>query len=268
MGSVKRPIYRLFIDETGNHHYPKHETDEVNRFLCLTGIIFKLGEDYNKTAMKKLDFENKYWPFRNPDYPIILHREEIVHKRGNFNILQDLKVEQSFNNDLLSLLSNMNAIIITVVLDKYRHQLIYKNMAYEPYSWCLNIQMQRFIKFLKRINSVGDIMIEARGKKEDQITKAAYSNFYNRGCNFYGHETYKEYISSKEIKLSLKKDNIFGLQVADIIGAAIKRKILFEKGHKRDYLGTFNEKLYNAISDKIFHNYHGDIRNWGETFLP
>jgi len=60
MDAFKHPIYRMHIDEMGNHHYPKDEFDETNRFLCMTGIIFKLGDDYNTAAMYKLSIENKY----------------------------------------------------------------------------------------------------------------------------------------------------------------------------------------------------------------
>jgi hypothetical protein len=211
--------------------------------------------------------EHKYWPERNPDHPVILHREEIVHKRGYFRILQNPIIEKAFNEDLLKLLGSMKSIIVTVVLDKFRHKNFYRSTAYEPYGWCLNILMQRFIKFLKRINSIGDILIESRGKNEDQITKKTFSNIHQNGCIYYSAATYQQFLSSKEIKLSLKKDNMFGLQVADIIGAAIQRKILYKKGFKMYYPGTFNELLYETIKNKIFHNKR-DISNWGETFLP
>lgn len=268
MESFKRPIYRMHIDEMGNHHFPKNEEDDSNRFLCLTGIIFKLGDDYNASAMAKLALENKYWPARNPDHPVILHREEIVHKRGYFVALKDPSIEKQFNTDLLNLLSSMKAIIITVVLDKYKHRLKYRDMAYEPYSWCLNILMQKFTVFLNRIKSTGDIIIESRGKKEDQVTKKIHMDIYQNGCIHYPASRYQKFLTSKEIKLSVKKDNVFGLQVADITGTAIQRKMLYEKGHKKGYPGTFNEQMYKTIESKILHSFEGDSNLYGETFLP
>lgn len=267
MTIFKRPIYRMFIDEMGNHHYPKDEQDELNKFLCLTGIIFKLGEDYNVSARAKLSLEDKFWPLRNPDYPVILHRDEIIRKKGYFSILQDPEKERAFNEELLKIFGSMNSIIITVVLDKFSHRKSYKSIAYEPYSWCLNILMQRFIKFLKRINSTGDVMIETRGKKEDQTTKNAFTNIYLNGCHYHSSTTYQQYLTSKEIKIQLKKDNVFGLQVADIVGSAIQRKILFNKNFKQIYTGTYNEQLYETVQKQIFQN-KGDVLNWGETFLP
>jgi len=268
MEVFKRPIYRMHIDEMGNHHFPTDKNDELNRFLCLTGIIFKLGDDYNTAAMSKLSLENKYWPTRNPDYPIILHREEIVHKRGYFVVLKDPSTEKAFNTDLLNLLSSMKAIIITVVLDKFKHRLKYRDYAYEPYGWCLNILMQKYTVFLKRINSIGDIIIESRGKKEDQVTKKIHTDIYQNGCIHYKADRYQQCLSSKEIKLSIKKDNVFGLQVADITGAAIQRKMLYEKGYKNSFPGTFNEQMYKAIEHKILHSFTGELNLWGETFLP
>lgn len=192
----------------------------------------------------------------------------MVHKKGYFVILKDSAVEKSFNLDLLSLLASLKTIIVTVVLDKFRHRSIYRDNAYEPYGWCLNVLMQKYTIFLKRINSTGDIMIESRGKKEDQVTKKIHTDIYQNGCIHYPAARYQQYLTSKEIKLSVKKENVFGLQVADITGAAIQRKILYEKGFKNNFPGTFNEQMYKTIENKILHGFNGELNLWGETFLP
>jgi len=262
-----RPAYRLYIDEMGNHHFPKSENDTPNRFLCLAGVIFRNPESEIIANTKKNAIIQKYWPNKPANFKLILHREEILRKSGPFVILTNPEVLNDFNTDLLALLSSTPCLYISTVLDKYAHKLKYKE-AFEPYSWCLTVMMQRFTKFLKRYNTLGDIIIEARGKKEDRVTKDIYTQVYEKGCLFYKNSHYQDHLTSKQIKISLKTDNLIGLQFADLAGSAIQNKILYERKFKDNFPGTFNMSVYNCIKEKIFHDKNGDVSGLGENFLP
>jgi len=81
------PLYRIYIDEVGNHDL-KHAEDINQRFLSLTGVI--IGSDAIRTIvipemaqLKKEVFEP------DPDEPVVFHRKDIIKRRGPFRILHD-----------------------------------------------------------------------------------------------------------------------------------------------------------------------------------
>jgi hypothetical protein len=92
--------FRLYIDESGDHVF-KHLDKPVHRYLCLLGVWFK-NPDYesfhrNLEQLKKELFDP------HPDDPVILHREDIVNRRGVFSRLRDTERAQRFDERLLAL---------------------------------------------------------------------------------------------------------------------------------------------------------------------
>ncbi|MFQ3630877.1 hypothetical protein [Roseiflexus sp.] len=58
----------------------------------------------------------------HPDDPVIFHRKELVNRKLPFAALADPTIEQSFNQELLGLLENLEYMAITAVIDKLEHQ--------------------------------------------------------------------------------------------------------------------------------------------------
>lgn len=74
--------YRIYIDEVGNSDL-KSSANEEHRFLCLTGIIFRL--DYvSEILQPELEALKAKYFGSHPDEPIIFHRKELVHKKYPF----------------------------------------------------------------------------------------------------------------------------------------------------------------------------------------
>lgn len=97
-------MYRLYVDESGDHTYKNLHITE-RRYLGLVGCSFDL-EEYQRAFQPRLDnLKARYFLQRDPDEPVILHREDIVNKRGPFRVLLDRAVEAEFNRDLLLLIS-------------------------------------------------------------------------------------------------------------------------------------------------------------------
>ncbi len=262
------PVYRCYIDEMGHHHNPSTAQPQ-DRFLTLAGCIFKIHPDYEDAARAAAVFKEEYWPNRNPDNPVIFHREDILYKRGAFGILADAKVKEGFDADLLGFLQRLKMVLIVVILDKQAHKEKYIN-ADECYSWCLEMLLQRYIGFLHFVaGQKGDVMAEARGKIEDRTTMARYKSIYTEGGMFLDKERAQSCLTSREIKIKPKSANILGLQVADLVGPAVQRKILVEKGFQGDFEGTFHRKVYQAIEGKLNRNQStGRVESYGEIFAP
>jgi len=207
--------YRLYVDEVGNPNLEASRNPN-NRYLSLTGVILEL--DYVKTMVSPNleELKRKYFD-SHPDDPIILHRKELVNKKWPFESLRNTKVELVFNAELLDFLRNLEYSVITVVIDKLEHLRRYQVWRSDPYHYCLSVLVERYVLWLQSKSAVGDVMVESRGGKEDRRLKSSFARSYAEGTNYLPADTFAKHLTSKQLKVKLKSNNIAGLQVADII---------------------------------------------------
>jgi hypothetical protein len=241
--------YRIYIDEVGNNDLGS-SSNPNHRFLCLTGVVFDL--DYVKNILTP-DIEtlkNKYFD-SHPDDPVIFHRKEMVNKKYPFKNLADPVTETNFNTDFLQLLAKWEFKTITVLIDKLEHQSKYDIWRYDPYHYCMAIILERYHLRLKETGSIGDIMFESRGGKEDMRLKESYKKIYEHGTDWIKADDLKITITSKELKIKLKSANIAGLQVADLVAYPLCRFALKHYGLKDDGRQTFNEQMMEILKSKI-----------------
>lgn len=154
-----RKRFRIYIDESGDHTY-KHLEHPANRYLCLIGCVF----EFEKIEIFKRnleEFKQKFLIY-DPDSPPILHRNDIINRRGCFGRLCDPEVEKKFNDSLLGLIRKTNFKIIAVVIDKKNHIEKYKEAAFHPYHFCLAAILERYCGFLNFTGGIGDVLGESR----------------------------------------------------------------------------------------------------------
>ena len=284
-------IYRLYIDESGDHsygkkelkrpriefkdrtidyqmgHYPELEKED-KRYLGLTGCIID-AEKYRSSFYPRFEeLKQKHFP-HNPDEPVILHRKDIINKRGPFWRLRDPEKESSFNEDLLSFIKEMDYTVITVVIDKKTHVERYGQSAYHPYHYCLSALLERYCGFLHFYNAKGDVLGESRGGTEDRQLKYAYNRIYESGTQFRRPEFFHSVLTSKEIKLKPKHANIAGIQLADLLAYPLKQEILTEKGRTNVIsTGLFGIRICEVVEKKYNrHFYDKRIYGYGKVFL-
>jgi hypothetical protein len=255
-----RPIYRLYIDESGDHtygkkevigtayHYPQLEKDD-KRYLSLTGCIFKL--DYYRTAFIPT-IEAFKRDFFDPDEQLILHAKDIIQRRGHFHILRNKETASRFDSGIIDLVANADYTVINVVIDKKNHIENYRTSAWHPYHYCLANILSRYCLFLQKNKTKGDIIAESRGKTEDFALKKVYSTIYDTGTRFKSSIFFQQYLTSNEIKLKPKDKNVAGLQLADILAHPLKKYTLQQKGllQKPDE-SLFWLKVIGAVKAKL-----------------
>ena len=251
----------MYIDESGDHTY-----SEAKRYLCLTGIIFE-NQNYRDVFHPALDaFKQKHFP-HNPDEPVILHRREIIDRKGRFGVLRDEAKRQEFNKDLLRFLEDHKFRVISVVIDKHAHQKKYSYPSH-PYHYCLLALLERYCELMNTYNVHGDVVAEARGGKEDMKLKEAYRNLYETGSYYHPANFFQTSLTSKEIKIKPKSANIAGLQLADLLAHPCKVEILFDNGHQREWDGEFEKKVCESIQKKYNKNDKtGRIKGYGKIFI-
>lgn len=266
------PVYRLYIDESGDHtygrkeskplriidgdstyetapvdHYPQLEKND-KRYLGLTGCILKL--DYYREQFGPT-IESFKRDFFDPDERVVLHAKDIMQKSGPFHVLQSEEVRERFNAGLLDIIANAQYTVISVVLDKKNHVERYLE-AWHPYHYCLANMLMRYCFYLARHRAKGDVMAESRGATEDMALKTAYSRLYANGAQIKPGSFFQQHLTSKEIKIKPKINNVAGLQLADMLAHPLKKYTLLQKGILAESDSDFFwKKVVEAAKPKI-----------------
>jgi hypothetical protein len=258
--------YRIYIDEVGNSDLNSSNLKD-HRFLCLTGVIIELNE-VASVVQPALDQLKGTFFKSDPDEPVVLHRKEILYKKGPFSVLKDKKIEESFNKALLDLLESWNYFVIAVVIDKEEHNSRYSTWKYDPYHYCQEIIIERYRLFLNINKAVGDVMFESRGGKEDMRLKTSFRKLMDCGTHNISSEQLLDHITSKELKIKSKLSNIAGLQIADLLAHPSRRwafKNLMDMDEGRN---TFSDEILSIMERKKFFRYLGKINGYGVKKLP
>lgn len=240
--------YRLYIDESGTHRY-KNSEDVKERYLCLNGVI--VSSDHNQ------EFIVPNWDglrsifTEDQDFPAVFHLTDVMSKKGLFKKLEDEKFRKNFDKRYLEILSLGNFSICSVVLDKKSHLEKYGESAMHPYHYCLNVLLERYVKFLLDCDSYGDVVAEVRGKDEDRLLSSEFQNFYEGGTYYLRAETVQQRLTSKNLKLKTKEARIAGLELSDMLALPMKFLTLYEYQQVSNLSDNFTHSVIELIRPKI-----------------
>jgi hypothetical protein len=257
--------YRLYIDESGDHTYNLLD-DPSHRYLALLGVWFRQADDYLAFADDLEGLKREMFGPR-PDNPVILHRSDIVNRKGPFGVLCDTDARKRFDARLLEVVGRARFKMVCVVIDKRAHLQKYTS-PFHPYHYCLAAMLDRYSGWLNYKNAVGDVMAESRGKQEDLQLKQAYLRVYKSGTRMFGHEHHQRALTSKDLKMRPKVANIAGLQLADMVAHPVKLACLAEKGLLPPLGEVFGQRVFEAVRAKFnVHEVSGRVEGYGRVFL-
>lgn len=265
MIETTKPRYRLYIDESGDHAYRPLD-GPVNRYLALLGVWFRQDNAYPAFAEKLEELKRSIFGSR-PDQPLILHRADIVNKRGAFVRLLDPAIERQFNTGLLQLIEEADFKMICVLIDKTGHLQKYSS-PFHPYHYCLVAMLERYSGWLAYKNCIGDVMAECRGRTENRQLTQAYLRVYESGTAFRRPDFFQNTLTSREIKIKQKSANIAGLQLADLLAHPIKQNCLIEKNLITGPASQFSNALSKVAEPKFNRNeWRGVVWGYGKVLL-
>lgn len=259
--------YRFYIDEVGNADLSASAQNPNHRYLSLTGIIMEL-EYVDATVFPSVEGLKKRYFGSHADEPLILHRRELVRQKPPFQALRDPEIERCFSKELLGLLSVLDYVVITAVIDKFEHQERYKVWRHDPYHYCLEVLIERYVHWLERKGATGDVMAESRGGGEDKRLKKSFTRLVADGSIYVPPSKFTERLTSKQLKLKVKATNVAGLQLADLIAHPSYRAVLARQQNQAlptDFGGEVARILEAAKYDR---SGAGKIRGWGQKWLP
>lgn len=256
----------MYIDEVGNHDLEVATRDPNHRYLSLTGVIFDL--DYVRAVVAPRLDDLKWRHFgSHPDTPVLLHRHEMVNRKHPFELLADPARAAAFDADLLTLLEELDYQVVTVVIDKLEHLNRYRQWSAHPYHYGLMVLVERFVLELRSKGLTGDVMAEARGGREDSALKVAFRGVYEKGTDYIPAPIVQHHLTSREIKLAKKSDNIAGLQIADLL-AHPSWKCCHARQAGNALAPNFGGRVAEILERSKYRRRGSRIDGYGRVWLP
>ena len=123
-----RVRYRLYLDESGDHTYNLLD-DPAHRYLALLGVWFRQPDHYTAFADDLERFKRDIFGPR-PDRPVVLHRSDIINRKGPFGLLREAGVRERFDAGLLEVIGRAAFKMVCVVIDKQNHLSRYEAHAF------------------------------------------------------------------------------------------------------------------------------------------
>ncbi len=256
--------YRLYFDETGTGDLKSHEKDQNQRYLSLTGLVFRQDVHDSTFTARLSALKRRLFNTTN----VALHRREIIDRDGTFAALEDVAVRAKFDAEILNLVGYLPGPAFTVSIDKQAHFDKYKIWHFDPYHYALTCLVERFLLWLSRTNNLGDVMGEARGRYHDKRLRRAFRYLYDNGTGFIKPRIVQARLISRELKLEPKTANVAGLQVADMLAHPAHRTFKFMQQDipiPDDYGASLIREL-EKVYDR--HPVTKLIRGCGRKWLP
>ena len=231
MENKSKTKYYLFIDECGDHNLDRYDPNFPIFTLC--GILVS---QKNLNALNRAFVELKKSIFGTDE--VVIHSCDIRKWRDVFGILKDEELRVRFFNGIESILSQHDAYIIVScsILKAQLKKFCVRGEEDDVYGLSLSYLIERSIFCVdNKENGLGSIAVtvERRGKKEDKKLLNYYNGLRNRGTKWVTAERLQSRIGS--FSFSHKRDNIIGLQIADLIAYPITRHILNPEQPNRSY---------------------------------
>jgi len=257
-------MYRMYVDETGNADLAA-SANPVHRFLSLTGIIISIPH-LRQVAIPEIQRIKAEILELDPDEVHPLHRKEIMERKYPFHKLRIPEKQAAFDAAILKLLSDLKYQVVTAVIDKHAHLAKYGTWAFDPYHYCLQVLFERYCMTLHGLGARGDVMSEARGKREDERLASAYDELYKNPGHIRADVIAR--LTSKKLKIFKKAQNVVGLQLADLIAhpSAMYLRSVYNKEPQE---AAFGGQIVKILVDKKYrrHWFHG-IKGYGIKWLP
>jgi len=257
------------VDESGDHVFHDEATlqEERHRYLALIGCWMSTGEEYVSFHRALEDLKHRHFP-HNPDDPVVLHRDDIVRCRGPFARLKDYLLRSRFDDDLITLISQTEFTLVGVVIDKLMLRERYL-FPFHPYHTAMDFLLQRYCGWLNHFGGCGDVLAESRGGTEDRLLSKAYTYVWENGDRFRSARFFQNTLTSKQLKLKRKNENISGLQLADLLAHPLRRYVLIQANAATRPTTIFENRIFPVIEAKFNRHAHSTrAEGYGWVLFP
>jgi hypothetical protein len=208
--------YRLYVDEVGNDDLG-NVADARHRYLSLTGVAIRHDHVRDHATPNMNQLKSDIFKQHDPDSPIILHRKDIMNKRGPFGVLNEPDMCATFDKKLIEYLRETNYTVFTCLIDKKGMLTQTHWRQNHPYHYLMEILVEKYVQWLERRGSTGDIMPEMRRGQKDKALQRAYNRVRSLGTYYVSASRMHAALPAKQLKFRGKEANITGLQICDLV---------------------------------------------------
>ncbi len=158
------------------------------------------------------------------DENLILHTADMTRNRNGFERMQEVGFRQLCYERLNQLMTELDYKVIACVIKKDGHLNRYGVSALDPYMFSLEILVERFALEIGDQPNGGEIVAECRSPELDRELALAWENLCVQGTRFVSAMEIRRRISG--VRVRSKRENIAGLQLADLVVSPIGRFVL------------------------------------------
>ncbi len=245
----------MFLDESGDHSLSKIDPQYAVFVLC--GVIMQ-EEHHTDVAVPALA-KFKKTLFGRDD--LGLHTLEFTRNQTGFEMMKNDDFRVKFFGGLESLLNSLEFKIVACVIKKVEHLNRYGLSAVDPYMLSLSVLVERFV--FECGSAGGSIVAEGRGQNLDNALELAFLDLKIRGTEYIPASKVKKRIHSFTIRD--KKENLAGLQLADIAATPIGRHVV----GKKTYASYSSEgDFFSTVERRFRKDWKGSYQGMGLVVLP
>ncbi len=237
----------VYVDESGDHSLTS--IDEEYPVFVLAFSIFDV-EGYVDDVVPR--FQKLKFEFFGHDQ-IVLHGREIKQQQGPFSFDGDISRREKFMDALNVAITETPATLVACVINKRNLSRRYYAPA-NPYELALEFGLERVISYVTtRSESQQElfIIVESRGKKEDQQLQVAFERFARSDLR-------ARHLSVKLVFVN-KKANSAGMQFSDLVARPIGQHVLNP---------TSGSRAWQIIEPKLRRAGNGKIDGYGLKVFP
>ena len=228
----------LFIDESGDHGLTKIDTDFPVFLLC--GVLIK-EEDYETVRQAINTLKHSIWGNKE----VIFHSRDIRKCEKEFQKLFDLDIKKYFYEELNKIIAGSSYTIIASAIQKDRFIEKFGKLQDDVYEVALSFVIEQAIVALNSMEAETNlsIVIEKRGKKEDKQLDDHFQRIVGKGTGKLTAEEVNK--SNPTFTFKNKRENINGLQLADLVAYPIARYVI-EPNRANPAFDVLESKIYRT----------------------
>ena len=245
--------YLISIDESGSSDLSQVlkakktgcEIQNNEKHFTITACV--IGMDQIETARDMvMSLKNKYWEdalfeYKGTPKRICFHSREIRGRREAFN--PDFIDYGAFIQDLSQLMADVPMTLYASHIDKMRHVNQYR-FPKSPYDLCMNFVLERIVRDIG-VGKSCVIVLESRGKKEDQKLLSQIKQLIDHGNQYNGASMFSNvkgvYFNPKWCHMANDQKSYWELELADLCAYPIQKYFVY---------GT-KDKAFECLLPKI-----------------